>query len=342
MIQTIKDEFNKMIQKNTLEAVKCVKPESVLKGVGVIVGRFQTPYIHDSHEELIDIVQRENHKVIILLGVSTIKHSRRDPLDFSSRQMMLRSLIDRKKSQGKWGSEFVLAPIFDKEHDDLWSRQLDEIVSNITSPFNEVKLYGGRDSFISSYNGRYKTQEVPPLGMQSATNNRIACLESVDNVMFRHGVINASYQKYPTCYQVVDIALYKEDSSEVALIQKEGDDKFRFPGGFSDPRSCSLETDVKREIHEELSINVNFDNPEYIGSTLIDDWRYRREEDKVKSAFFASRWLWGTIKAGDDAHSCQWVHVSDLKKSIMKHHAGLADMFINWLEAKKMPLYNAK
>ena len=48
--------------------------------VGVIVGRFQTPYLHEGHCKLIDTAMKNHYKVLIFIGVSSTKNTIRDTL----------------------------------------------------------------------------------------------------------------------------------------------------------------------------------------------------------------------------------------------------------------------
>jgi bifunctional NMN adenylyltransferase/nudix hydrolase len=57
--------------------------------VGVIVGRFQVPELHDAHKDLIETVCDKHDKVIIFLGLSPLMVTRENPLDFESRKQMI-------------------------------------------------------------------------------------------------------------------------------------------------------------------------------------------------------------------------------------------------------------
>ena len=57
--------------------------------LGVIVGRFQTPKLHDSHKKLFDYVCSRHEKVICYLGLAPIMGTQRNPLDFNQRQKMI-------------------------------------------------------------------------------------------------------------------------------------------------------------------------------------------------------------------------------------------------------------
>jgi bifunctional NMN adenylyltransferase/nudix hydrolase len=111
------------------------------------------------------------------------------------------------------------------------------------------------------------------------------------------------------------------------LARKPEEKKWRFIGGFSDPRSTSLEVDAKREVTEEASIEV--DDITYLGSTLIDDWRYRGEQDKIKTAFFVAKYIYGKPEGADDIAEVKWVPIGTglSKDNIEPLHHVLVDMF---------------
>ncbi len=51
--------------------------------------------------------------------------------------------------------------------------------------------------------------------------------------------------------------------------------------------------DAKREVQEEAGVEVG--NITYLGSTLINDWRYRGEIDKIKTALFVAKYVFGKL-----------------------------------------------
>jgi bifunctional NMN adenylyltransferase/nudix hydrolase len=84
--------------------------------VGVIIGRFQVNKLHDGHRNLINYVLDNHKKVIILLGVSRVQNTRKNPLDFASRKAMI---------QAEFPSVMIL-PIQDQRYNEKWSQQVDE------------------------------------------------------------------------------------------------------------------------------------------------------------------------------------------------------------------------
>ena len=52
----------------------------------VIIARFQTPYLHEGHRQLISQVKTNHAKLIIVLGISPIVGSRKNPYDYYTRE----------------------------------------------------------------------------------------------------------------------------------------------------------------------------------------------------------------------------------------------------------------
>ena len=139
----------------------------------------------------------------------------------------------------------------------------------------------------------------------SGSETRKAISKKVKNTSeFRAGVIWAAYNQYPKCYPTVDVAIFNEDYTKLLLARKPKEDKYRFVGGFADPKSENYEVDARREVAEETGLEV--DNPKYIGSFTIDDWRYRGEIDRIKTLFFTTKVIFGRPQANDDICEVRW------------------------------------
>jgi bifunctional NMN adenylyltransferase/nudix hydrolase len=57
--------------------------------VGILVGRFQVPQLTQGHIDLIQQVVENHSKTIIFLGLSPLKCSLRNPLDFETRKQLI-------------------------------------------------------------------------------------------------------------------------------------------------------------------------------------------------------------------------------------------------------------
>lgn len=293
--------------------------------VGVLVGRFQVHELHDGHLDLLDHVFENHDRVIIFLGVSPLPNSASNPLDFESRKQML---LD----------EYPQANVLyvnDHPSDHVWSRKLDEQITSLVLPGQSVMLYGGRDSFLPHYHGRFPTQELMQDMVLSGTEIRrqIARGSARNSPDFRAGAIWASMSRFPTAYQCVDVAVFNEDQSRILLGRKRSDgERFRFFGGFSDPSSEALEQDARREVKEEAGIDIT--DPVYVGSAKIDDWRYRYERDCIKTALFRAKYLSGRPTPGDDIDGeVKWFDLTDLnEETLVPAHHPLLDL----LKGKKL------
>ena len=102
-------------------------------------------------------------------------------------------------------------------------------------------------------------------------------------------------------------------------------DALRFPGGFVDPTDDNLEYAAKRELGEEApGISVEGDM-NYLGSYLMDDWRYT-DEDKIMTALFHGEYTFGTTQAGDDLVFVGWFPLTQrTRDQVWKSHRVLFD-----------------
>lgn len=273
-----------------------MQPAEEQYDVGVIVGRFQVHELHAAHRELIEHVRERHEKIFIFLGLSPLSVSTNNPLDFEARKQMLLAEYP----------EINVLYIKDQFDDDVWSSNLDSMIVDLVTPGQTVVLYGGRDSFISHYTGVWPTRELTQSTFMSGTAQRksIARSRARESSAFRAGVIWASQARFPTAYTTVDIAIMNEATDQILLGRKAGEKLYRFIGGFSDPKSPSFERDAIRETVEETGLEVG--DLKYIGSTLVDDWRYRNEPDGIKTMLFQAKYLHGRPTPGDDIEEVKW------------------------------------
>src|SRR3990167_8124822 len=125
--------------------------------VGIIVGRFQVHVLTEAHRKLIEMVMERHQKVIIFLGVSGISpvpSTKRNPLDFEIRKQMLESSFEK--------DSIIVSYVTDMKYDTSWSKNLDSKIKDLVSPNQTVILYGGRDSFINHYTGKFPIKELAP------------------------------------------------------------------------------------------------------------------------------------------------------------------------------------
>ncbi|SFD32356.1 bifunctional NMN adenylyltransferase/nudix hydrolase [Chitinophaga sp. CF118] len=275
------------------------------KPTAVIIARFQTPALHEGHLSLIRQVKQKHNRLIIVLGVSPVKGSRKNPLDYYTRERMLKQLF----------SDVIILPLSDQAIDKIWSKKLDDLLSN-NFPQETFVLYGSRDSFIPSYTGRFQTEALPPVQDFNATAQREAISDKVfDTEEFRAGVIYNTYNLFPKVYPTVDIALFRQQRKQLLLGRKPNELSWRLPGGFADPTDDSFEMAARRELREECG-EIEAGPMQFELSMLVDDWRYRPEVDKIITTLFSTDLVFGEPVAADDLAAMRWVDVNNIPQLI--------------------------
>jgi bifunctional NMN adenylyltransferase/nudix hydrolase len=284
--------------------------------IGVAPMRLQTPYLHLGHLTLIDQMFDENDTVIILLGVSPIKLSKRNPLDFKTRKMMVLSDFPNA----------IVLPLPDiPSSDQAWSDSIDDIVDAITfdgctrNTDKIVTLYGSRDSFIPYYSGVFDTKEVAEVegGLSATYLREQACKAPVNTKSFRKGVIYATNDRFDISYQTVDAFITTPDGY-VLLGKKPHRDKYCMIGGFVEPNNTSFESAVIREVKEETGLVITT-TPKYLFSARVEDIRYMREDDKIMTAVFQVIYDGDKTlaKGDDDIEEVRWFKIKDIKHDML-------------------------
>jgi bifunctional NMN adenylyltransferase/nudix hydrolase len=289
--------------------------------VGVIVGRFQVPQLHDAHRELIEHVCSAHDKVVIFLGLSPIPGTRENPLDFQARRQMLSEAFPQVE----------VLYIKDMVSDAVWSDKLDGMIEDVVTPHQTVCLYGGRESFIDRYHGSYKTCELISdryINAGTEIRKQIAQGRTGPSADFRRGAVWNAYNRFPTAFATVDVAVF--DMTKILLVRKPYEDQWRLPGGFVEP-GTTLEANARREVQEETGVAIT--DPVYVGSTPIDDWRYRNEVDKITTTLFMANRLSGSPRPDDDVAEARWFEVDEVTdKDLVPNHRVLMAMLKAWFD----------
>ena len=301
-----------------------MKPKSDKFDVGIIVGRFQVAELHEAHRELIDSVRAMHSRTVIVLGLSPVSGTRNNPLGFQPRRQMIQEHYP----------DIDVVYIRDMKSDAKWSRELDVIVRDVIGPNSSAMLYGSRDSFIRCYNGKFPTTELIATKVVSGSDIRAELSRKAKpSYDWRAGAIWQAFNQYRKVYPTVDMAIRRD--GKFLFVKKPDEAKWRFPGGFA-ADSNSYEQDATREAKEETGLHC--ENPVYIGSFRINDWRYAGEVDCIKTLFFMLDSLVPneTAKADDDVDKCEWFFLHDLKTDdIEPEHRLLFSALIDHLNRKK-------
>ncbi len=118
-------------------------------------------------------------------------------------------------------------------------------------------------------------------------------------------------------------------------MKKPGEDAWRFVGGFADVKSANYEQDCRREVAEEVHVEIS--DPQYIGNFRIDDWRFKNEVDKIQTTFFYAKHVFGAHRPDDDVEFSKWFEIADLRNKpnlVVEEHQILLDAFIRFLDTR--------
>jgi bifunctional NMN adenylyltransferase/nudix hydrolase len=291
--------------------------------VGVAIGRFQIDELHEGHIAMLNTIMSNHKKVIIFLGVPAGDGGHRNPLDFQTREMMIKELYPSA----------IVMPIKDNRLDEVWSKNVDLLI-DLT--FGEPAiLYGSRDSFLPHYSGKHKTIELIEVKKYNSTEQRNSISKlNIYSRDFRRGIIKGVLQQRPITYPTVDITVYKPQTEEILLAKKPNETMYRFIGGFVDREDTNWEVAAKREFNEETGGNCEITDLKYIASGKINDWRYRNSESGIMTTLFLATYSYGFVKPTDDIEALEWVKPFeiDVDTEIMLEHRGLYKKLLTHLQ----------
>ena len=301
--------------------------------VGVLVGRWQGDELHEGHREVINIVRKNHPRVFIFVGQSPLKGTANDPLDFTSRRWMIEDTYP----------DVEVHRIDDVGDNERWSRDLDRQIRLLIGANQKVMLYGSRKSFIDDYKGSFPTTELEATTQISATEiRRRIGIKAKRSREFRQGMIHLAQNRFPTVYTTVDMAGFRDNYHQLLLGRKPGENLWRFPGGFSDVDSPSFEYDASREYWEEVTLQVSPCGWQYVGSFLVDDWRYRHQVDKIKTLLFAYDLDdindVTTAEAGDDLDEIRWFTFDSIgpDKLVKTHRNLFFSLLTPWVQNNRI------
>jgi bifunctional NMN adenylyltransferase/nudix hydrolase len=305
--------------------------------VGIIVGRFQVPELHEVHKEIIQRVVDNHPRVLLFIGLApdSCRCTYNNPLDYEARRAMIKHAFPSVE----------IHYVKDQPTDSNWSKDLDTQIHNFTGVGQKVVLYGGRDSFIPHYCGKYPVIELTASKIVSGKEIRKNVgIKSKNTAEFREGVVWAVENQWPAALPTVDIAIIDRKGRRVLLAKKPGETELRFVGGFASVGSLCYEDDAKREAQEETGLEV--DNIIYLKSFKVDDWRYRSERNKIKTMFFVADYIFGAPVAADDIAEVHWVSFDNLRAAVVRPgHKPLRDCLVEYLTRNNLfsiRLENAK
>lgn len=310
-----------------------------MNSVGVVIGRFQVNELHEGHLHLLNHVKERHDHMVVFLGVRPAPADQMNPLDFQIRKGMVSQVVPLA----------TILPLIDQPTDEGWSKTLDGLLWSLFGD-RKITLYSGPDGFVPHYKGGYTTEEVLFTVDRRGTDIRetIAAVQG-GSEDFRAGVIYALGNLPSRTYFTVDMVCYRvltPTEFEIVLVRKNSDgNRWRLPGGFLGPSDPSLEVAARRELLEETGV-VAETRPEYICSTVVNDWRSRGAPDvRHMTALFAIPYTQGPLTARDDVDDIRWFNVPTdhidklfhiVAKEIVPEHVALVREAVEFVLATKL------
>lgn len=258
--------------------------------LSVIIGRFQTPYLHAGHLKLISEAEKHGDKVLILIGTTAATGTDKNPLDYRTRELMLINHF-LKLSTFDTSEKFKVKELKDNLSDENWSEEIDKLIKSFNSTDDEVLIFGGRDNSLNVYSGIHKTKIIDEVLNISSSSLREEGSYPEISEDFRSGIIYHTQNRYPIVYSTVDVALIRFSSIDESLycsgkevLMGNKGDGFHFIGGFVDPSDESHEKAALRELNEETGIELDYLNFRF--SLKVKDKRYGGTKDSIMTNLF--------------------------------------------------------
>lgn len=246
--------------------------------VGVLIARFQTHKLVEAHLNILNSLRSKYAKVLVLLTTPAIKATIENPLDYPSRAEMIRTSFP----------DVLIQPLADTSSDGQWSWKIDVAIREAFGALVKVSIHASSDAAVPFYIGTHKILPLPPKIQQSIAGVK-ASLKNDSALMgtpaWRAGMVHSSTARFDLSYQRVDVVPYRIEKGnlEILLLSREENEGLFSIGGSVLTKDLSLEEASKRELWDQVGVRGL---PKYVGSTRVNDWRFRFERDKVLSSVF--------------------------------------------------------
>jgi len=124
---------------------------------GIVIGRFQVPYLHAGHVHLITSALRQCNKVVIFLACK-LEDDGKNPYTIAHRKQIIKAFFPHVEVVTLW----------DRQSNEEWS----QIVDLEAGTFENPVLFHSRDSFAVHYKGKLSLIKVGEIEGYSGTKLR--------------------------------------------------------------------------------------------------------------------------------------------------------------------------
>lgn len=320
--------------------------------VGVLIGRFQVPEMHEGHRFLVREMLEECDKVLILFGSANRAPSPRNPFSYVYRAQAAKALFP----------DIYTAPLNDYLYNDSqWVADVDNTIQYMLAhkmgcDTAKVILYGhkkdGNDylNWFPQYEYVNINSDIDISGTEVRRSSYPLLPKAIQDDMDYYGKEALAFSNYPypenLNFCCADNVV--ECSGHILLIQRKrapGAGTWALPGGFKNNNETFLECAI-RELYEETNLRVPekvlrgsivstsiFDHPArstgIVRNTMAVYYRFPANPD-------------GSLpraNGADDAQEAKWVSIADISTGKYQLFDDHADIISEMTRVKMLPAY---
>lgn len=245
--------------------------------IGIIVGRFQSPYVTEGHKAVIRIAAKAEDEIVFFLLDNKIPFSERNPLPYDIREKMLSTYMLGEFKHKK----FRFFALQEQKYAGSMQRAIDYTMTKNFDSKDAFTMYGGPGSYAERYGGLATVQMIDRIyGMNSGDARRCAYDMEVQTTNLLQGVIHALNYRSPVCYNyIVNVVLYdKGESTEILVVDDSRMRHHVLPTFEVNNAHSSFEAQAISEITKIIPTAI-LGNTTHVKSFKVADWRFRNSQD---------------------------------------------------------------
>lgn len=226
--------------------------------IGIIIGRFQVPFLHEGHKLLIQTALDKSDKVIVLLGSANRAPSPRNPFNFTHRAETISKCFP---------NSVVCYPLNDYLYSDSqWMTDVALTISKVTKGTDRITLFGhfkeGNDylTWFPQYKNYNVESDIKIDGTAIRNDNIYLLPNSVQQDIAAYDMEKEHFKdyKYPEALNICCADTVLECAGHVLLIRRKyapGKGSWALPGGHKNNNETFLDAAL-RELEEETNVRV--------------------------------------------------------------------------------------
>jgi hypothetical protein len=251
--------------------------------IGIIVGKFQVPYLAEHHKKIIEDTARKHRDVLILLLTPEITNTKRSPLGSTYRGDMLKRFWDTIPVADK--GKFEWAVVGEYKDSELFFEAIDKKIAawaTHTRP-NRTIVFGGNDKEMwKYYSGLSKLEDVgyySETKSAAAIRNEYAWVEHQKTKDFGYGVIH-TVNNLKGRDMIYGVGLVRDKARDILFVKYDNESKWTLPRvNLWESSKATLEETIRLGICQQF-YGIHIKNPTYNKSYRSTDWRFRKIDEE--------------------------------------------------------------